>query len=156
MTKYKIPMYFEAKNKEEANKIVRDLKIMLPYIEGINVKKLLLNDIELRKEAAKRVSELREIVTGKKIGLYLYIIRVGNSDCYKIGSSCNVKGRIKDIQGYNTDELKLVHKYKIENMSIEKQLHKKYKHKRIRGEWFRLIKKDIGDIKKWLRNLEQN
>lgn len=34
---------------------------------------------------------------------------------------------------------------------IEKELHKKYSHKRIRGEWFRLLLQDLIDIEEFMK-----
>lgn len=59
----------------------------------------------------------------------------------------------------NSNKVQLIYKHKIKNISIEKELHKKYKHKKIRGEWFELTEEDIKDIKQWLKKLknpEQN
>lgn len=81
----------------------------------------------------------------------VYIISNPLNKLYKIGITDDYIRRLKDLQnasgcllhtilvlqlGYNDEKAEYIEEY----------LHKYYKHKRIRGEWFQLNDSDIADI----------
>jgi len=72
--------------------------------------------------------------------MYVYFIRAGHTGPIKIGVASNVDRRLDTLQTGNHMELFLVAKIKCQSKthaySIENALHKKFKGKRIRGEWF--------------------
>lgn len=72
---------------------------------------------------------------------YLMIDR--NTNYYKIGKSETPKFREKTLQS-EKPTIELIH---VINKDIEKVLHYKFAHKRIRGEWFSLNQKDVDSIK---------
>ena len=83
--------------------------------------------------------ENREIDDNRTIMTYLM---KDSSGLYKIGCSLDPHGRLESMKtGNATIELVCVIK---EN--IEKQLHIKYAAKRVKGEWFKLSKKDVEEI----------
>ncbi len=70
---------------------------------------------------------------------YVYFI-VGGS-LVKIGLSCNVERRLKELQTSNPTKLTLAHKIQTSSEAqayfLENQLHKRYEKLRQRGEWFK-------------------
>lgn len=72
--------------------------------------------------------------------MYVYFVRAGNTGPIKIGVAVNVDNRLKTLQTGNHLELRLVAKIKCRSKadaySMERNLHKKFKGKHIRGEWF--------------------
>lgn len=85
----------------------------------------------------------------KKIMTYVYIMIDHNTKYYKIGRSDNPLKREKTLQS-EKPTIELIHKFKCE-YGIEKELHNLYKHKRIRGEWFKLDNDDIWYIKTYYK-----
>ena len=65
---------------------------------------------------------------------YIYFILSGESHV-KIGYSANMDLRLAALQGANPMELKLYRMVE-GTMAKERELHAKFKHLRIRGEWF--------------------
>ena len=77
---------------------------------------------------------------------YVYLFKIGNS--YKIGASKNLPERMKSLQTGSVDDIKLEHTiYTDTPYQLEKQLHYRFKHKRIRREFFNLDNDDIVYIK---------
>lgn len=71
-----------------------------------------------------------------------YLILNNRNKYVKIGKSLNVLKRERTLQSEEPD-LTLIY-YTDED--VETELHREYKHKRLRGEWFNLSEKDIDDI----------
>ena len=71
---------------------------------------------------------------------YIYLVQAGYTGPIKIGLAKNVNKRMAELQVGNHMDLKLIAAIGPFNRSIaeqiEKQLHKKFKHKHVRGEWF--------------------
>ena len=66
---------------------------------------------------------------------------------YKIGRTRNLPKRLNDLQASSPAPLKVLCILQTVCMQkLEQQLHRKYKHKRIHGEWFRLSESDINEI----------
>lgn len=82
----------------------------------------------------------------------VYLMRCGTH--YKIGVAKDVNRRLRDL-----DE----RPFKIALISvsqpipdaykIEKEIHKKYEKKRIRGEWFALDENEVNSVSEWIRTL---
>lgn len=71
-----------------------------------------------------------------------YIMHDPITNLYKIGKSRNPKFREKTLCS-QTPQIFL---FAVCNYNIEKELHKKYAHKRVRGEWFKLNNDDLKKI----------
>ena len=100
----------------------------------------LLKDDAIRSKAISQLS----IKYDKDEEGYLYVI--SSSDGYKIGFSTNIKQRLKH---YKTNLLyyNVTFIYKgVEAFELESKFHKMYEAKRIKGEWFRLEKRDLLQI----------
>jgi len=82
---------------------------------------------------------------------YVYLIKC--QKYYKIGCATNVSNRMNVFTVEMPFKFKLIKKWKADNMYIsEKLLHKKYKDKKVNGEWFNLTDNDIvmiGTIMKY-------
>lgn|SRR3990167_7153206 len=79
----------------------------------------------------------------KEMG-YVYLIQLGDTDCYKIGSSIKPEQRIKQIQAKCPIPLRFIYKWWGHDYKyFEKMLHYAYRKQVIRGEWFKLSTKNI-------------
>ena len=71
---------------------------------------------------------------------YVYFIRAGKKGPIKIGMARNVARRMATMQTGNAFELNLLASLKCTSRGdaqiLEKQIHKRFKSQRIRGEWF--------------------
>lgn len=80
--------------------------------------------------------------------MYLYVIRAGDTDYYKIGVTKDITKRLRSLQGGNHLRLSIVltvqHKHAYQQ---EKHVHQVAKRWHIRGEWFRLPREVVAKIK---------
>lgn len=66
----------------------------------------------------------------------IYFVQCGKNGPIKIGCAANVEDRVAQIQTSCPYELKLL--WKIDGgMNKEAEIHERWKHEKIRGEWFR-------------------
>ncbi len=82
----------------------------------------------------------------------VYFILDAKSNAVKIGTSHSVEERMIDIQVGNPNKLRVIAvipQGDSEQGNIEKELHGKFKHLRMRGEWF----KYDGELKSFIKNL---
>lgn len=76
-----------------------------------------------------------------------YVYLITNGDACKIGITENVKTRIAGIQTGSHKKIALLHSVECSNPnSLELELHKLYKAKRLSGEWFDLSSSDIYNV----------
>ena len=79
---------------------------------------------------------------------HVYMQRHGSD--YKIGRTASVNKRGRQIQLELPQEVELVHSILTDDPAgIEAYWHKRFAHKRTRGEWFKLTKSDIAAFKRW-------
>jgi hypothetical protein len=82
--------------------------------------------------------------------LYVYIMESGGY--YKIGHTSDIGKRIRDIAKtiipFDTKVLLTVRHEKAKK--IEREAHKQYKDKRIRGEWFSFTETELAEVKLFL------
>jgi len=77
----------------------------------------------------------------------VYLLKHGND--YKIGKSISVPERYKSIQTQMPHKLEEIHVINTDDISgIENYWHKRFKKKRLKGEWFKLTTADIRAFKK--------
>jgi hypothetical protein len=73
----------------------------------------------------------------------------------KIGKSKDINQRLETIQSYCPYELQKIIVKETELCDyVEKILHHEFKHKHLRGEWFKLSKEDIDSIKELLPKID--
>lgn len=98
----------------------------------------------------------------RKCNNFLYILRNGKTQEYKIGITSNLNRRISELQTGCPHELTIVKLWQhYQRKTIEKYervLHRYYKEYRIRsnGEWFKLPKSEIEKLCKPDTIAEQN
>jgi hypothetical protein len=75
----------------------------------------------------------------------LYLLNAWGTNKYKIGvTKNNVEKRIKQLQTGCPDEIILINQYKSDvYRKIESWLHRKFKSKKVEGEWFILDDSDV-------------
>lgn len=80
---------------------------------------------------------------------YVYIIRdVELTGLYKIGKSKSLNSRLYDFGVKLPFEFHIVHLIPCDDVDwLECDLHQKYSHKRLRGEWFNLSDEDIQALR---------
>lgn len=106
--------------------------------ELLSKKKLLEDRLNNRNTKPKEITP--------KIG-EVYLIK-GENNRYKIGYSKNAKSRTDALRLSSCENHELIHKFKVKNPHLkEKELHVKYKDKRLHSEWFALNNEDIEYIK---------
>ena len=77
----------------------------------------------------------------KKEKGYIYIIKLG--EYYKIGKSKNFRKRMGEYtQLYATPEIIIV-EWVRDYHNFEKRLHRRFKKKNVRGEWFKLSRLEV-------------
>lgn len=76
----------------------------------------------------------------------IYIAKCNLYNYYKIGMSIkNVDARISQLKTSNPT-LELIKTFDVKDVLIEKEIHKNFDSKKIRGEWFELSKNDLKEI----------
>jgi phage regulator Rha-like protein len=102
----------------------------------LNLKEsIILNTFDIHKFKAKTIKK------------HIYIIKNENN-LYKIGVAKNVNKRINAIKTQSAHKIQVIFisKQIYNALKIESVIHKKYKLKRIIGEWFELNEDDVNDI----------
>lgn len=99
------------------------------------------------KKYKKRLKLKKEKALKRKEDIgYIYIIEC--NQYYKIGKTKNIKSRLWTIQADTPYEINLIYNKEFPDYhTIEKELHKKFKHIHHKGEWFKLTNEDINYIK---------
>ena len=84
-----------------------------------------------------------------KIG-YVYLIRHGKRNEYKIGRTYNPIRREGEIRLELPEKVQPIHYIKTDDPAgIENYWHSRFSHKRKEGEWFLLTAEDVGAFKRW-------
>lgn len=79
---------------------------------------------------------------------YVYLMRAGTTNMYKIGNAKNVQARRKAIQTANPLPIIIVAVLRttMANM-LERKMHAFFRTKRVNGEWFLLTPEDVAAFK---------
>jgi Meiotically up-regulated gene 113 len=76
----------------------------------------------------------------------VYVVK-NNYGQYKIGRSFRLAQRLQTLNSEYKENLTLIHTIETnDTVVLERSLHKVYKDKNIKGEWFRLTKEDVKNI----------
>jgi hypothetical protein len=98
-------------------------------------------------------NSLRTLHAKKYNEAYVYILRIKNTDTYKIGVSTNPQRRFRDIASMIPYELELLALNKIKNaFNYEQELLNKYEGNLIKNEWFEFPIDTVKDIMILLHN----
>lgn len=77
----------------------------------------------------------------------VYLIRVPETNCYKIGRTANLDNRFKALQSASPHDLELVAFCTTEDMyKTESYLHERFDEQRVKGEWFELEPHELSAI----------
>lgn len=77
---------------------------------------------------------------------YLYIIKEGTKNTYKIGRSFDPEDRMRRQQIFNSDKLKLIRSFQcLDCKVLEKRVHYHLYDKHVSGEWFELSNDDLDN-----------
>lgn len=123
---------------DDLGDFVKFAVILDKYSQGSRLYIQLKTDV-IRSKIAR---EDKRSICESKMLQKTYLIKDKRTGATKIGKSNNPYKREKTLQ---SEALSLELLY-ICNDNVESLLHKKYKHKRIRGEWFNLTDNDINEI----------
>jgi hypothetical protein len=78
---------------------------------------------------------------------YVYLIGIENSNLTKIGTARNIYKRFWNYPSHSPFDIDIKSVfYVMDNKKVERELHKEYKSKLIKNEWFDLTKEDIKNI----------
>lgn len=84
---------------------------------------------------------------------FIYLLRAGKTNQYKIGKTKDLKDRISGAQVTNHTKLSLVHCFYSSNIhEQEKQVLEYFDDVRLKGEWFKMNEKDISEFKSFSDN----
>lgn len=85
---------------------------------------------------------------------YIYFIQEGNTHLYKVGRTNDPAKRLKELQTGNPRKLNMYHIIECYNMSaacrLELNLHKYLAGQKVLNEWYKLDKKHIKEIIKFI------
>lgn len=79
---------------------------------------------------------------------YVYVIECDGR--YKIGKTTNFSSRFVEYTKLFAEPITIFYEQVCNYCEVEKDLHRMFKHKNVRGEWFLLDGKDLVDIKKYI------
>jgi hypothetical protein len=89
--------------------------------------------------------------------MYLYVIF--NEEHYKIGISKQPERRLKQLQTGCAVSIKLIKTYKIPDSyarKIEKQVHRMFWQRQLKGEWFDLTEAHLDVLDQWIKQFNIN
>jgi Meiotically up-regulated gene 113 len=114
--------------------------------DGFNDVKTICSKIH--KKTVETTSEA-DLSPDKKIG-YVYLIRHGKRNEYKIGKTNNPIRREGEIRLELPEKIQPIHYIETDDPSgIERYWHNRFADKRKEGEWFVLTKSDVQSFKRW-------
>jgi Meiotically up-regulated gene 113 len=101
---------------------------------------------EIRQQSKIRGFKMQGTKRKSPISLWVYVVKF--REFYKIGYTTEIGKRLYDLDRSLPCNLEKVYIYQTNSSKIlESQLHKDFRNKRIKGEWFILSDSDIEKIK---------
>ncbi|HAA28666.1 MAG TPA: hypothetical protein DCE56_14500 [Cyanobacteria bacterium UBA8553] len=86
---------------------------------------------------------------------YIYVVRSGSSNLYKIGRTTNFQKRLKTLQTSCAVQLTVVKTFmSLDAVSLEKAVHSKFAHFRQKGEWFELNSEQLAQLLSWFERCQ--
>jgi len=86
---------------------------------------------------------------------FIYVVRMGDHDYFKIGRSTDVRRRMSELQLPCAGHLLFA--YRVADASkVESQIHREFEHVRMNGEWFRLTESHLTEIRAHLLFVQAN
>ena len=136
----------------------QEIDIIIEIFEGLKEKMTNKEINEYNKKSREiMIDNARENNNRKELIIkqegYIYLLKSKN--LYKIGRTKCLKDRMKSYTTENPFGVRLIIQKKVNDyIGIESKLLKKLKDKQVKGEWFKLDKKDILFIKNYLKARE--
>jgi hypothetical protein len=101
----------------------------------------------------KVITTNEEIFMSKET--WIYLIYDNTTKSYKIGNALNPLARLKQLQSIPTKmpfkiDLRLIEAWR-GNEEDERELHRRFKSKRINGEWFNLDEEDLNALRAYFQ-----
>ena len=119
----------------------RGRKYYVTYYEGAKQREKVVSTLlqEAIREKVRLIGEVSERENGQpqnenKNGDYVYFFET--QGMIKIGVSLNVPKRLKRVEAWTPFEIKMLGNIN-GGYPLEKQIHRKFKHLRVKGEWFK-------------------
>jgi len=114
--------------------------------------KLLAGEIQIKIQY-EQIAKLSEASTLSSRRGYIYVVRSGVSNLYKIGRTTNLKKRLQTLQTSCAVSLNVVKTlFCSDAIALEKAAHTKFAHYRKTGEWFALNNEQLNQLLTWLDN----
>lgn len=90
--------------------------------------------------------------------VYLICAEIGDEKLYKIGyTKRQIEKRLKELKTGNGADLEIIDSFSSKwGTKIESSLHRRFKSKKINGEWFSLSEKDVFSFKSICELAHQN
>lgn len=130
-------------------------KLGLIQIDYPREPELLLAGIICLKLNQRRISKLSEMSAANDRNGYIYVVRSGLSNLYKIGRTTNFQKRLKTLQTSCAVQLTVVKTFfSLDAVSLEKAAHDKFAHSRQKGEWFELNSEQLTQLLSWLEHCQ--
>ncbi|MBD2180303.1 GIY-YIG nuclease family protein [Planktothrix sp. FACHB-1355] len=130
-------------------------KLGLIQIDYCHEPELFLAGIICIKLNQRRISELSKTNATNNRNGYIYIVRSGSSNLYKIGRTTNFQKRLKTLQTSCATQLTVVKTFfSLDAVSLEKAAHCKFAHFRQKGEWFELNSEQLTQLLSWLEHCQ--
>ena len=99
-----------------------------------------------------RAHGLPEYQAPGDLGAFVYVLKVGG--LYKIGKAKDVNNRIRNLHLAEDHEV-VFSVFSNKPLELEKALHNKFKHLRVKREWFKLTDAELSEIAAYLDRQEK-
>jgi len=92
------------------------------------------------------------------ITVYLICAEINGEKLYKIGyTRRDVETRVRELKTGNAADLFIVESFKSKwGTKIESQIHRRFRHKKVNGEWFDLNDDDVQGFIDICKNIDNN
>lgn len=86
---------------------------------------------------------------------FVYLIKNELTNHYKIGVAVDIQSRLKNLQSGSSSKLSVVKAVKsTQAYALERELHIKFKHRRLEGEWFNLSETDLLEFDSFIQRMD--
>jgi len=108
-------------------------------------------DFYKRQEQHSKERSIRK----SKIAGYVYVVKF--KDFYKMGRTKSLRKRLKTYDEMYPFKVEVLHTIQVDDyMQIETEILRKFRHRRIKGEWFKLSKTDLKQLNMLFDIYEKN
>jgi hypothetical protein len=132
---------------EERESIAQQIKNLQAESERLEIAEKRMKERE-QLEAERRAAKEAAKQLPRDSSGYVYVLKEINGNHYKIGRTNNPENRAKTFGVKLPFRVEYTHLIKTDDMfTLESELHYRYHHCRIDGEWFALTESDLNEIK---------